>query len=166
MPIILSIRDTTSSWGLITSVSTTSIVDLLEKTGRKKKHFCVCVSFAGRPEPCHAMSLQNPRLRHYRSNRQTRYTLMTVLFSFLKLVFSQFYYTYIYSIYIRWSIREQTHGYIFFISLYYLFRSLSSFSLSLSLLFFSQISFYNHAQDVVQSYFFGVKSRWEWNYSY
>lgn len=75
--------------------STTSIVDLLEKTGRKKKHFCVCVSFAGRPEPCHAMSLQNPRLRHYRSNRQTRYTLMTVLFSFLKLVFSQFYYTYI-----------------------------------------------------------------------
>lgn len=159
MPIILSIRDTTSSWGLITSVSTTSIVDLLEKTGRKKKHFCVCVSFAGRPEPCHAMSLQNPRLRHYRSNRQTRYTLMTVLFSFLKLVFSQFYYTYIYIVYIYADRYESRHTAIYFLSLFIIFFALSLLSLSLSLLFFSQISFYNHAQDVVQSYFFGVKSR-------
>lgn len=126
---------------------------------KKKKHFCVCVSFAGRPEPCHAMSLQNPRLRHYRSNRQTRYTLMTVLFSFLKLVFSQFYYTYIYIVYIYADRYESRHTAIYFLSLFIIFFALSLLSLSLSLLFFSQISFYNHAQDVVQSYFFGVKSR-------
>ncbi|XP_011642478.1 uncharacterized protein LOC105430558 [Pogonomyrmex barbatus] len=33
----------------------------------RKKKVCVCVSFAGRPGPCHAMSLQSPRLRHYRT---------------------------------------------------------------------------------------------------
>jgi len=47
----------------------------------RKKKVCVCVSFAGRPGPCHAMSLQSPRLRHYRSKHQIRYMPSKKVFS-------------------------------------------------------------------------------------
>lgn len=50
-----------------------AVSDFLSKKTKKKKQVCVCVSFAGRPGPCHAMSLQSPRLRHYRSKHQIRY---------------------------------------------------------------------------------------------
>ena len=147
--------------------STTSIVDLLEKTGRKKKNIFVCVYLLQVGQSL-AMRCRCRTPDFDITGRIVRPD--TLWWQFCSRFWNSFFHSFIlhiYSIYIRWSIRGQKHGYFLSLFIIFLFRSISlSFSLSLSLPFFSQVSFYNHAQDVAQSYLFGVKSRWEWKYSY
>lgn len=72
-------QDTASSRARCLSTSTTLLPNPVAVY--RKKKVCVCVSFADRPDPCHAMSLQSPRLRHYRSKHQIRYMPSKRVFS-------------------------------------------------------------------------------------
>lgn len=139
MPIILSIRDTTSSWGLITSVSTTSIVDLLEKTGRKKNIFvCVYLLQVGQSL---AMRCRCRTPDFDITGRIVRPD--TLWWQFCSRFWNSFFHSFIihiYIVYIYADRYESRHTTIYFLSLFIIFFALSLFFLSL-FLFFSSLKF-------------------------
>lgn len=113
--------------------STTSIVDLLEKTGRKKKTFlCVCIFCrSARALPCDVVAEPQTSTLQVESSDQIHSDDSFVL------VFETRFFTvllYIYIVYIYTLIDTRAETRLFFISLYYL-------SLSLYLSFFLSLSF-------------------------
>lgn len=132
--IILSLRDTTSSWGLITSVSQPLPLQIFwrRQEEKKKTFLCVCIFCrSARALPCDVVAEPQTSTLQVESSDQIHSDDSFVL------VFETRFFTvllYIYIVYIYTLIDTRAETRLFFISLYYL-------SLSLYLSFFLSLSF-------------------------